>query len=152
MHPRKFALIGGIILLAAGLLALLVPGPRTLDLPNLIVESSYGYFLGIFPMNIYNKLTLILFGAAGIYCANRPTTSLPASIKWSRWLFGVTGIAAILGLFSATNTLIGYWPLFGAEIGLHIVLAALGAYFGFVLPSRAARALNASEAGPRRAA
>jgi len=152
MHPRKFALIGGIVMLAAGLLALVAPGARAFNLPNLIVESSYGMFLGIFPMNIYNKLALILFGAAGIFSAYRPTTSLPASIKWARWVFGVMGVAAILGLFTGTNTLYGYWPLFGAEVWLHGVAAVLGAYFGFVLPSRAARALNSSEAGHGRAA
>jgi hypothetical protein len=144
MHPRIFALIGGIVMLAMGILALIpaFAGQRTADLPPLVLDTSYGLFLGIFPMNIVNKLALILFGAAGIAAANAPTTSLPASIRFSRWVFGVMGVLTILGLFTQTNTLYGYWPLFGAEVWTHGIFAALGAYFGFVLPSRAARDLS----------
>jgi hypothetical protein len=107
-------------------------------LPALRLENSYGLFLGIFPMNILNKLALILFGAAGILVSQLPTTSLPASVKWSRWVFAVMGIAAVLGFFPQTNTLGGYWPLFGSEIWVHGIFALLGAYFGFALPHKAA--------------
>jgi hypothetical protein len=140
MHPRQFALISGIFMLLFGVAALLPSlstAPADAGLPILNLETSYGHFLGFFPMNIINKLVLIAFGVAGIYCANLPNTSLPASIKFSRWVFAVMGVAAILGLLPATNTLNGYWPLFGGEVVMHAVLALLGGYFGFVLSSRA---------------
>lgn len=139
MHPRKFALIGGIVMLALGALSLIpalyqYPGAY---LPALNVETSYGLFLGIFPMNIFNKVALLIFGIAGILASRRPTTSLPASISWSRWVFVAMGALAILGLIPQTNTLYGYWPLFGAEVWSHAIFAVLGAYFGFALPSKA---------------
>lgn len=139
MQPRKFALFGGALMLLMGAVSLI---PALYDypaamLPALKIENSYGLFLGIFPMNIFNKVALIVFGAAGIIVSQLATTALPASVKWSRWVFGVMGVAAVLGLFPQTETLYGYWPLFGAEVWTHGVFAVLGAYFGFALTHKA---------------
>ena len=55
MHPKRFALIGGIIMLAVGVLALIPNFVGLADsLPVLRVQESYGYFLGLVPMNIVN--------------------------------------------------------------------------------------------------
>ncbi|MGZ3652708.1 MAG: DUF4383 domain-containing protein [Bdellovibrionota bacterium] len=145
MHPKQFALIGGIVMLVFGAVAFipaLSTSPADAGLPLLNLETSYGLFLDIFPMNVMNKLALVIFGLAGIWSANRATTNLPASINFSRWVFAVMGVAAILGLFTQTDTLGSYWPLFGAEVPLHAVFAALGAYFGFVLPARASKEIS----------
>jgi uncharacterized membrane protein HdeD (DUF308 family) len=140
MHPKQFALVAGIVMLLFGLVAF-VPAlsisPEDAGLPGLNLDTSYGLLFGFFPMNIINKLVFVVFGLAGIYCATRPTTNLPASIHFSRWVFVTMGIAAVLGLFPATATLFGYWPLFDGVIVAHAAFAALGAYFGFVLSSRA---------------
>jgi hypothetical protein len=142
MQPRKFALIGGIVMLAMGLLALipdLYAYRQNSELPTLVVQSSYGYFLGFIPMNILNKLTLVLFGIAGIAATRAPTTSLPKSITWSRWVFFVMAPLAVLGLFYQTNTLGGYMPLFEAQAWIYGIFAILGAYFGFALTTKAAQ-------------
>ena len=79
MQPRKFALFGGILMLAMGILALvpsLYEGYQT-NLPPLNVTNSYGLFLGIFAMNIYNKVALMVFGVLGIMASAAPTTALP---------------------------------------------------------------------------
>jgi hypothetical protein len=138
MRSRRYALIGGSIMLIMGVLAL-IPTLSTLpsDLRPLNFQSGYGIFLGIFPMNILNKLTLIALGLAGVIAARSTTKALPASILWSKIVFLVMGIAAILGLVPATQTLGGYWPLYGMEVLLHGVFALLGGYFGFALSSRA---------------
>lgn len=139
MHPRRFALIGGIIMLAMGVLALipaLSVDPVAAGLPLLKVETGYGLFAGLFPMNIFNKVALIVFGLAGIMAANAKGTSLPASIGFSRWVFFVMAPLAILGMFEQTNTLFGYWPLFSYEVLAHGVFAVAGAYFGFLLTSK----------------
>jgi hypothetical protein len=137
MHPRKFAQIGGFILLTVGVIALIPALVGTTDnLPDLKLDASYGLFLGIFPMNILTKLAMIIFGLAGIGAANAEYTSLPMSIWWSRIVFFVMGALAILGLFSSTNTLGGYWPLFGSEVAVHAVFAVLGAYFGYALTAQ----------------
>jgi hypothetical protein len=140
MHPKRFALIGGVIMLALGVLAL-IPSLNQVNssLPMLQVDTSYGLFLGYFPMNIFNKVALIVFGIAGIAAANAPTTNLPKSILFARVTFFVMGLAAILGAIPQTNTLYGYWPLFGNTIFEHGLFALVGAYFGFLLPAKAKR-------------
>jgi hypothetical protein len=149
MRPVKFAFWGGLVMLAVGLLAL-VPAlslsPFEAALPPLNVEASYGAFLGNFPMNIFNKGALILFGLLGVAFSYSPARSLPLSIKWSQSVFVVMGVAAVLGLISRTNTFFGYWPLFGGEVLMHGIFAALGAYFGYTLPAKARQA-NAEREG-----
>jgi hypothetical protein len=135
MHPKSFALYGGITMLVLGVLAFFVPGSAE-NLPALLLESSYGWFLGLFAMNMYNKIALVAFGVAGIWAANSKGRELPASIFWSQSVFAVMGVLAVLGLFASTQTLGGYWPLFGANIGLHVVVAVVGAYYGFALTAR----------------
>lgn len=137
MYPRQFALVGGIVMLALGILAF-VPGLNQFPagMPVLNVEESYGLFLGYFPMNIFNKVALIALGLAGVWASQAKNRSLPASIQYSRWVFLVTGVLAILGLFPQTNTLFGYWPLFGATFWEHAVFAVVAAYYGFMLTSK----------------
>jgi hypothetical protein len=137
MSPRLFALWGGIVMLAMGVLSLIPSIAGTTEtLPPLLNEASYGLFLGLFPMNIFNKLMLIVFGIAGITAATSKFRSLPASIYFSRVTLYVFGLAAILGLFSATDTLGGYWPLFGGEVWAHAIFAIIGGYFGYALTAR----------------
>ena len=137
MNPRGFALVGGIVMLIVGLVALLpnMVGP-TEGLPALLNQQSYGAFLDYFPMNIYNKVALILFGISGIVAAQARFTSLPKSIQFSRFVLYIMGALAILGLFPQTNTLGGYWPLFGGDMVLHAVFAVLGGYFGYALSAK----------------
>lgn len=131
MATKKFALIAGAVMLVMGVAAL-IPGLSTFPtwLPRLQLETSYGAFLNFFPMNIINKLALIAFGIAGIMVA-RGNVPVASAVLYSRVVFVVMGIAALLGAIPATNTFFGYWPLFGAEIASHAVFAVLGAYFGF---------------------
>lgn len=137
MFPRKFALVGGIFMLAVGAFALIPQFVGSAEnLPLLTVNDSYGLFMGLFAMNVLNKIAMIVLGLGGIYAASRPATSLPASIQFSRIVLFVTGAFAILGLFPATNTLYGYMPLFGNNVGLHAVFAILGAYFGYALSAK----------------
>ena len=41
------------------------------------------------------------------------------------------GLLVVLGLIPATNTLFGLVPIYGNDVWLHLVLGAIGAYFGF---------------------
>jgi hypothetical protein len=131
MHTKNFALIGGLVMLMMGLIAFLPSLNVVEGLPPIYLNVSYGMFLDMFPLNILNKLALILFGAFGVgaYFAKE---NLKYSIMFSKVVFWVMGALAVLGLFSETNTLFGYWPLFGFEIIAHGIFALLGGYFGYV--------------------
>jgi hypothetical protein len=133
-----YALIAGIVMLAAGILAFIpalnvVP---TAGMPALQLDTGYGLFLGFIPMNIVNKIVLIVFGLFGIGASMAPATALPKSILWSRVVFFAMGLLAILGLFPQTDTLFGYWPLYSWNIAATAVFSILGAYFGYALSSR----------------
>jgi hypothetical protein len=135
MNARNYAMVGGTIMLVMGVLAFvpMLNAVPLISLPSLWVNTSYGLFLGVLPMNIFNKLALIAFGIAGILAANAEIRSVRKSVLWSRAVFYVMGIAAILGMFPLTNTLYGYWPLFGGEVWAHGIFAVLGGYYGYSL-------------------
>lgn len=139
MHPKRFAFIGGAFMILLGVLAFIPTlssyGP---ELPALRIEQSYGLFLGLFSMNILNKLALLGFGVAGVIASRSPTRALPASIAYARTLGFTMGVMALLGIVPATSTLFGYWPLYGWQVGLHAILAVFGAYFGYVFTGRVA--------------
>ncbi|MCM2353173.1 MAG: DUF4383 domain-containing protein [Pseudobdellovibrio sp.] len=139
MNAKNFALVGGIIMLVIGALSL-IPAFTGLafGLPILKIETSYGLFLGIFPLNIVNKAILIGFGLWGVAAASDPVLSLPRSISFSRWVFMLSALFAVLGLFPQTNTLFGYVPLFGAGIWLHAVMALASGIFGYSAVKRTA--------------
>ena len=107
MNPKRFAFVSGLIMLIMGISSLIFPGTSE-SLPALEVDNRYGLFLGLFPMNIFNKVALIIFGLGGLRAANDKFASLPLSIFYSRVVFFSMGLLAILGLFPQTNTLFGY--------------------------------------------
>ncbi len=135
IHTRKFALIGGWIMLAMGVLSF-IPALSQANalLPALKVDTSYGLFLSYFPMNIFNKVALVLFGAAGVLVSSLP--NVIAAVKFSRVVCIVMGVLAVVGLIPSMNTFFGYWPLFRGEVLAHGVFAILGGYYGYVIPAR----------------
>ena len=138
MHPRRFAMIAGAIMLVLGIAAF-IPALSTYSadsLRPLELNTSHGLFLGFLAFNVVNKVALIGFGLAGIWAASREAVALPRSITWARAVALVMGLGAVLGLIPATSTFFGYWPLYGADVVVHAVFALTGAYFGYALSSK----------------
>ena len=132
MQTKNFALIGGLVMLMMGLIAFVPAMNVTEGLPPLKMNMSYGMFLDLFPMNIFNKVALILFGIGGLMAYFTTKDTLHYSIMFSKIVFWGMGALAILGLFPQTNTLFGYWPLFGFEIIAHGIFALIGGYYGYI--------------------
>lgn len=161
MDSRKYALIGGSLMLGLGVAAL-VPAlyqSTGTTLPPLSVETSYGMTFGLFPMNIFNKVALIVFGLAGIAASRdlsafdsgitrttpngttvvggngwtTPAVGDPqaSSVLWSRVVAVLMGTLAVLGVIPATRTLFGVWPLFGTDALVHALFAVFGVIYGF---------------------
>ncbi|GAB4457077.1 MAG: hypothetical protein OHK0029_16160 [Armatimonadaceae bacterium] len=137
---RGFALTFGIIYLIAGILGF-VPGvthhvmtPADTNVvtdPGLVVEEGYGLLFGLFPINILHNLFHIAIGIWGIVAAG----SVSAAVGYSRSIAVIYGLLAIMGLFPVTNVLFGIIPLYGNDIWLHALSAAVAAYFGFFAPA-----------------
>lgn len=135
MSPRIFALWGGIAMIVVAALAFFMPGPVA-GLPPLAVEYSYGNFLNAIPMNVVNKAALLIFGVLGVYCAYSKGVELPRSKWYSRLVMAVSAVLMVLGLIPETNTLFGYWPLFGGNILTAAAVTLIAGFYGFALSSR----------------
>ncbi len=137
MQTKNFALIGGLIMSIMGIISFIPAMNVTEGLPPLMVNTSYGMFLDIFPMNIFNKAALLIFGIAGVWAYFTPENNLYYTSLYAKVVFWVMGALALLGLFPQTNTLFGYWPLFGFEIIAHGAFAIAGAYYGYIVNKHA---------------
>ena len=134
MSIRTFAFVAGLLYLGAGILGF-VPGITVsppAGAPSLMVESSYGYLLGLFPVNLLHNLVHIGIGGWGLlaYTYNRGVTARSFAVS----LAVIYGLLAILGIFPQAQTFFGFVPIFGHDVWLHAVTAIIAGYFGFLAP------------------
>ena len=130
MAIRYFALIYGIVFLVVGL-AGFVPGfltPFEPGDPRLAVDASAGLLFGLFPVNALHNLVHVVFGIWGIVAWR----SLPRARFYGQAVAVVYAIFTVMGFIPGLNTTFGLVPLHGHDIWLHLLLAAVAAYFGFV--------------------
>lgn len=127
---RYCALGLGLLFLVLGLAGFLpgfVAGPA-----SAYPGPGYGYVLGLFPTNYFHNAIGILVGLWGLAAF----TSLSGSITFNQAFAVIYGIQAIMGLFPFSNTLFGMMPLFGNNVWLSILTAAIAYYYGFVKPGQ----------------
>jgi hypothetical protein len=131
---QTFARLYGIVFLVVGV-AGFIPGLTQPHVhPNLAVQAASGMELGLFPVNAVHNLVHVLFGAWGLVAAR----SFDASRTYARVVAIVYVLLTILGLIPATNTAFGLVPIYGHDVWLHALLAAVAAYFGFAYRETAA--------------
>lgn len=130
MGIRNFAIAAGIIYALIGLMGF-VPGinmDAPPGVPELAVDSYYGYLLGLFPVNVLHNLVHLAIGAWGIVAYSQ---GISASRTFARGLTVLYALLAVMGLIPALSTTFGLVPLFGHDIWLHALTAAVAAYFGW---------------------
>lgn len=124
---RTFAIAFGIAFLAIGIVGF-VPGLTTPHQdPGLLIQAATGRVFGLFPVNVLHNLVHIAFGVWGL-----AATTLTAARFYARSVAVIYALLMVLGLVPALNTLFGLVPLYGHDVWLHALLAAIAAYFGFV--------------------
>lgn len=130
MTVRNFALIIGIVYLAAGVLGFVPPlvSPAPAGAPPVGVTGFYGYLMGLFPVNFMHDLVHLAIGAWGIAAAR----TVGGARAYSKTLAIVYGVLAVMGLFPTLNTMFGLVPIYGHDVWLHAGTAVLAAYFGWV--------------------
>lgn len=129
LFTRYFALVVGIAFTAAGIAGFLpfFTPHASPDVPHLIVSTSYGLLLGLFPVNIVHNLFHFGWGITGVLASR----TYPSSLKFSRY-FGVTlAVLTIMGLLPPLRTGFGLMPLYGHDIWLHGLEAVVAIYLGF---------------------
>ena len=127
---RRFALIYGIVFLLVGIGGFIPGITQPHSHPDVQVTAFLGAVLGLFAVNLLHNAAHLLFGVWGL-AASRTDAGSRAYGK------GVAigyAVLTVLGLITAMNlhTLFGFVPLYGHDIWLHAVLAAVGFYFGFM--------------------
>ena len=125
---RMFALIIGVVYIAAGALGFIPAALTTPGGPDLAVDTGYGRLLGLFPVNILHNIVHLAIGLWGVLAYK----SVAGSIAFARGLAIVYAILGVAGLIPGLNTLFGLVPLFGNDVWLHLATAAVAAYFGWV--------------------
>ncbi|OUL22716.1 DUF4383 domain-containing protein [Nostoc sp. 106C] len=103
-------------------------------------EPGFGYIFGVFPTNYFHNAIGILVGVWGIAAF----TSLSGAIVFNRIFAILYAAGAILGLLPFSNTLFGLTPLFGNNIWLNAITAAIAFYYGFVKSAEIATTSSSS--------
>jgi hypothetical protein len=126
---RYFALVVGVAFTLAGIAGFLpffTPHPPP-EAPHLIVDSSYGLLLGLFPVNVIHNFFHFGVGLIGLLAFR----SYPSALQFSRFLGIALAVLTLMGMIPALNTGFGLWPLYGHDIWLHGIEAVIGLYLGF---------------------
>lgn len=130
---RYFALVVGIAFTFAGVAGFLpsLTPPAPADALPLHVHTSYGYLLGLFPVNILHNIFHFGVGLFGLAAYRRFSSAL----LFARFLAIALGILTLMGLVPGLNTAFGLFPLYGHAIWLHGIEAIAAFYLGFLSPA-----------------
>ena len=129
---RTFALIYGIVFLLVGILGF-VPGINQMHGAHeglTVGGPGHGMLLGLFHVNLLHNMVHLLFGVWGL-AASR---SIDASRMYGKGVAIIYAVLAVFGLIPGLNTLFGLVPIEGNDVWLHLLLAAVAGYFGFLAP------------------
>jgi hypothetical protein len=129
MNSRTVARIFGIVFLLVGVAGFIPGVTAPHSHPDVTVDSFLGLELGLFPVNLLHNLVHIAFGVWGLIAG----ASYAAARVYFRSVAIIYAVLAIMGLVSAANlhTAFGLVPLYGNDVWLHALIAAVAAYFGF---------------------
>ena len=129
MSTQTFARIWGILFLIIGA-AGFVPGlTAEHSHPDVTLDAGLGLELGLFPVNYAHNAVHLLFGVWGLLAGR----STGAAVNYGKVVAIAYGVLAIFGLIPVAKlwTTFGLVPLYGHDVWLHALLAAVAAYFGF---------------------
>jgi hypothetical protein len=131
---RLVAFILGAPFIAAGIAGFLPSFTHAppVDAPPLLVHTSYGYLLGLFPINIIHNLFHLLIGILGVALSMKVYT---ARLYLQGFAIALTFLT-IAGLLPGLNSMFGLAPVYGHDVWLHATEALAAGYAGFVMPSK----------------
>ncbi len=128
MKIRYFALAFGIVFLLVGIAGFIPAFVTPPEMPrDLAVEAGHGLLFGLFPVNVVHNVIHIAFGLWGL-AAYR---TLSSARLYARSVAIIYAVLAVMGLIPTLDVVFGLVPIHGHDIWLHVVLAAVAAYFGW---------------------
>ncbi len=141
MSTRTFAMIFGVVFLLVGVLGF-IPGVTPMGGMNMDADTQvkmttmFGYELKLFPVNVLHDIVHILFGLWGLLAAR----SLANARTYFKGVAIIYAVLTVMGFIPTLQTTFGLIPLYGNDIWLHLVLAIVAAYFGWLNRDSAAAA------------
>ena len=128
MNTRTFALIFGIVFIAAGVAGFVPQLLQPAEGGEIASGPHHLLLLGIFPVNPLHNVVHLLFGLWGL-AASRSATG---AVTYARGVAIIYAVLAVCGWIPSLDDLFGYVPLYGNDVWLHLGLAVVAAYFGWV--------------------
>jgi len=119
----------GMGFVAAGI-AGFIPAISPMHDMDVFLPDTARLALGLFPVNAIHNAAHIIYGALGVLAFR----NLGNSLLYTRSVFFIYGVLAVLGLIPATRELLGLMPIGGNDVVLHAALAIVGFVGGYLLP------------------
>lgn len=131
MAVRNFALFSGIFFVAIGILGfipgLVSPPPTQLDSP-LWIDAGYGYLFGLFPTNLVHNLVHVAVGVWGLTSSR----TFKSALLYCQAFAILYSLIAVMGIIPGLGTTLGLMPIFGGNVPLNLLTAAIAGYYGFI--------------------
>jgi len=128
MNTRTFALIFGIVLVAAGVAGFVPQLLQPAEGGEIASGPHHLLLLGLFPVNPLHNIVHLLLGLWGL----AGSRSASGALLYARGVATVYAVLTVCGFVPGLDTLFGLVPLYGNDIWLHLGLALVAAYFGWV--------------------
>jgi hypothetical protein len=137
MSTRNFARIFGIIFLLVGAAGFVPPLMQPPQGGAIAPGVHHELLLGMFPMNWLHNAVHIGFGLWGLVASRAQRQSL----LYARIVAVAYAVMWLAGYVPGLDDMFGILPLYGNDTWLHLLLAVVAAYFGWVnrspaIPSR----------------
>ena len=130
MTARTYAAVFGALYLAFGV-AGFVPAfwERAPSDPTMSIRVFYASLFGIFTVNIISSMAHLVIGLWGAMAANNKYSALVFA-RGGTILFLILAIAGLIPV-NVVQSVYGLAPLDGNNVWLHLISAAVGAFFSF---------------------
>ncbi len=128
---KGFALLFSAAFLSAGISGFLPPFLADLpdDARSINVTASYGFLIGLYPVNAIHTLIHLALGVAGVAAL----AGFIAIRSYAQATAMILTTFTLMGLLPGLWTAFGLLPLYGHDVWLHAAEAAIAGYVGFVL-------------------
>jgi hypothetical protein len=129
MKAPAFSRLFGVLFLLVGALGFApwATSPAPLGAQYLALGGNYGFIFGLFAVNGAHDLVHILVGGWGVLAS----FGFRGSVIYLRFLACFYLLLVVLGTIPITGTLFGAVPIYGWDVGLHLLVALVALYGGF---------------------
>ena len=129
MNAQLVARVLGILFLLAGIAGVLpwTSSPAPFDANVITLDQYYRFIFGMLPVNLVHDGLHVFLGLWGLLAG----LNFKAAVGYCRFVALFYLVVVILGIIPITNTLFGVVPIYGWDVGLHVVAMLLAAYAGF---------------------